>query len=929
MDTAVTSKKPTGDEAAPKLQLGDILKTEHAAIKARRTKMERPVPAVRVALVKGDRCPHDPYKDINGADPAAPEQTQTFDTVGLALSGGGVRSASFCLGALQAMETRGALGSVDYLSTVSGGGYTGCSTVASMSANGGTFPFVRSGDHGDTPAVAHLRNYSNYLLPRSHSLLRNVTETIAILGRGIVANVVSAAWVMLLLVALIAYLHPNHGDLVRGPLVYPSRAAALVTMLVELWIFVWVVRRAWPDHTRSRRDHSRQWLNWSKLAVVALVLAVALIALHRFAAGYLAAMIVWAKGTYQGRPFDSALAAAGLLGLLLFAWAVRRSLQSNESQYNSNDATSVWLGWSSIAVKLLVGVAALELLPVLVHGYMNSGQIGSSAFAVGNLMTGLAVLVPAVAAFAGKISAFLNTSSRTSATPVVVQRVLAKIALWGAALVMPTLLLLALLDLTSRFVKSGKTWDPPPWALPAANAARLPNWWAELVVQPWFLALLVGLLVAAVAVLLDSNKYSLHQYYRDRLAKAFLFGPADETEKTLIPGKSTKPQIPLPEHFHRAPPDDPALLKAGSFSATLPLHTIRFSDLRAELSPYLIVNATLNLQGSAVANQRGRSADFFTFTRDFVGSRLTNYVSQDRIEVTDPHLDLGSAMAISGAAASSNMGSNTIPLLAPTLTFLNIRLGYWMANPKFPALGTDLWSGLQAAVKRRWFLINETFGKLDENAPYIYLTDGGHNENLGAYELLRRGCKLIIVVDAEADPEYSFSSLLRLERYARIDLGIRIDLPWPDIRDANRTLDKIYADGEKSPRVHGPHAAIGRINYNNGVKGTLLYIKSSMSGDEPDYVKDYKRRNNQFPQETTLDQFFSEEQMEVYRALGFHAVERLLDGADDVAWVSTGPNAWDSCADARAEAFAPLWTMTPKPLAASRALVGAGAAIPR
>src|SRR5262249_42521090 len=152
---------------------------------------------------------------------------------------------------------------------------------------------------------------------------------------------------------------------------------------------------------------------------------------------------------------------------------------------------------------------------------------------------------------------------------------------------------------------------------------------------------------------------------------------------------------------------------------------------------------------------------------------------------------------------------------------------------------------------------------------------GGHIENLGIYELLRRRCQLIVAIDAEADPEMSFGSLVTLQRYARIDLGIIINLPWAEIRNGTRSASaEIAKSGGLPPHAapHGPHCAVGEILYPHGGKGILIYVKSSLSGDENDYIVDYKRRFPRYPHETTADQLFSEEQFEVYRALGFHAV---------------------------------------------------------
>jgi hypothetical protein len=154
--------------------------------------------------------------------------------------------------------------------------------------------------------------------------------------------------------------------------------------------------------------------------------------------------------------------------------------------------------------------------------------------------------------------------------------------------------------------------------------------------------------------------------------------------------------------------------------------------------------------------------------------------------------------------------------------------------------------------------------------------------------------RLIIAVDGEADPEMSFGSLVTLQRYARIDFGLGIDLPWAALRDTCRNASaEVVKNGGLSPgqAAHGPHCALGTIHYPRRAEdtdesdstGVLLYVKSSFTGDENDHVVDYKRRNPDFPHETTLDQLFSEEQFEVYRALGFHAVDSAFNRADRVA----------------------------------------------
>jgi hypothetical protein len=273
-----------------------------------------------------------------------------------------------------------------------------------------------------------------------------------------------------------------------------------------------------------------------------------------------------------------------------------------------------------------------------------------------------------------------------------------------------------------------------------------------------------------------------------------------------------------------------------------------------------------------------------------VGSQTTGYVSTAAMQKASSEVDLATAMAVSGAAASSNMGSSSIKQWTPSLALLNVRLGYWIRNPRYVP---------DTSRFKQWFnylfnpyFLYEMLGLLNERRWYVNLSDGGHVENLGAYELLRRRCRLIIIVDAEADPEMNFAALIRLQRYALIDLGVRIELPWREIRDATRqTSDAIATSGGPGIRIEarGPHCAYGKIYYPGTkgavIEGRLLYVKSSLTGDETDYVIDYKRRHASFPHETTGDQFFSEEQFETYRSLGFHAVQGVFSGRDKIATI--------------------------------------------
>ena len=177
-------------------------------------------------------------------------------------------------------------------------------------------------------------------------------------------------------------------------------------------------------------------------------------------------------------------------------------------------------------------------------------------------------------------------------------------------------------------------------------------------------------------------------------------------------------------------------------------------------------------------------------------------------------------------------------------------------------------------------LVREMMMKLDETSKWVNLSDGGHIENLAGIELLRRRCKFIIIGDGEADPELAFNGLATLIRYARIDLGINIDI-HPDKIGIDRSKEAI---DEGKSNISKEHWAFGTITYppdkDNGFEqeeGYLLYLKSSYTGDEDEVIKEYRHSNPDFPHQSTADQFFDEAQFECYRALGQHIAEKAGD----------------------------------------------------
>lgn len=319
--------------------------------------------------------------------------------------------------------------------------------------------------------------------------------------------------------------------------------------------------------------------------------------------------------------------------------------------------------------------------------------------------------------------------------------------------------------------------------------------------------------------LININQITPHRYYRNRLVETYLL-------------RNNKDKAVDPQKLSELRQNNPA-------------------------APYHLINAAVNLPKSNHSELRGRFSDFFVFSQAYCGSPLTGYCKTEELENKDCYIDLGTAMAISGAAASSYMGTVTIKGISFWLSLFNIRLGYWLPNPAKIKKVSSIF-GQQPLLFWR-----ELSGRINEKGDFINLSDGGHIENLGIYELLRRRCKYIVAIDGEADPDMTFGSLIKLLRYAQVDFGITIDI---DLNDLKKN-DLGYSKG---------HFSIGKIAYPDGALGHLLYIKSSLTGNENEYMLDYKKSNPSFPHETTADQFFSEEQFEAYRALGEHIGEDLF-----------------------------------------------------
>lgn len=793
----------------------------------------------------------------------------------LALSGGGIRSAAFALGVVQGLhaESQGerisTVERMDYLSTVSGGGYLGTAMTIGMSENGGQFPYSLTGqDAGETLETRHLRDNSRYLLRGGIGAL---LAAFVVYMRGIFLSALVLLPILLSVAAVFLFIAPDTG------------------WLASAW---WVPR--------------------------------------------------WFRPLLEGYPMPLSILVLLVLGILWVGYvlAVSNGGIIDVVRRRRTAAIATWIVVSLLA--LIIVEAHLGLMHAIFTSVPPGARSPVHASAPAALPTWIASVVawlsPAVLAilpFVQKLGE-KAAAEATGGYTAILGKLGSRALLLFAAAIVPLLIWFAMMLLV-YWGTGDLGCTPNRWAICRAGApsyAHAPDWLASLfdadAVSPYRAAVLYALAACALFALwpfLNVNANSLHQLYRDRLGYAFL--QARKKEKTTS-------GMWVPVH-------PPEMASADD---------VQLSKIAPHLTAYHLINAAVNVPGSRFANQRGRNADFFLFSRGFIGCELTGYVPTRAAETVVDGLNIGTAMAISGAAAAPNMGMASIAPLSPTLAFLNVRLGRWVLNPRaivelYPqyaaalaaaqarpsevtlspavvalcarlgALGGNLRKAAEwtakcwAAIDRERpslpcsfpgprYLLREAFAKsgvgvrrpdaTTADNSYLFLTDGGHIENLGVYGLLRRRCKLIIVVDGEADPDYEFGSLVRLERFARIDLGVSIDLDWSAIGARSRLAS---AAGKKGPvpvdPAKGPHAALGYIRYpavagdTEPEAGLLLYLKASLTGDENDYVAAYKAAHPTFPQESTADQFFSEEQFEVYRALGEHIARHVARGSSPVS----------------------------------------------
>jgi hypothetical protein len=503
------------------------------------------------------------------------------------------------------------------------------------------------------------------------------------------------------------------------------------------------------------------------------------------------------------------------------------------------------LAWAAIAaLVLLLPLAAKQLL-------FNSGTDEMEWKKIA------ATVVSVFGAASGVLTAIVGGGAKTAAIPGVEQSAWRKLALYVGAPVFLMSLFVGL-ALAIDWLAFGRIFA-------SEIAVASESDFVCIAARLCLFGIVPAIASAIIGYFININRFSLHEMYRNRLVRAFL-GASNtrSTQRDRFSFFNFTDNLPMSRLWVRKDEQPPG----KSRGPKLPPDP---KDWR----PFHIINIALNIVSTEKLAWQERKAESFTVSPLWCGSaQLDAYRRTSEYGGKEP-ISLGTAMAISGAAVSPNMGYNSSPLITFLLTLFNVRLGWWLGNPKRGRFGDE---------GPRWAaapLLCELFGLTNDRRKYVYLSDGGHFENLGLYEMVRRRCHLIIVSDAGQDKNLDFGDLSNAVRKIRIDLGIPIEF-------GELNCLRLRNKDRRKPERGGPCYTIGRIRYSVADQptkkwnakvpdGIIIYLKPGFRGDETADIVGYAASSTDFPHETTVDQWFSESQFESYRNLGYTIMKRALN----------------------------------------------------
>jgi Patatin-like phospholipase len=921
-------RSATGGTSSPStafLSLSRVLEEEFVALHG-------PLPGGPRGEDDGERLPA-LYEAIH----ALPEKRAA-----LCLSGGGIRSATFALGVLQGLARAGLLTQFHYLSTVSGGGYIGAWLSAWIHRERDDLQKVagelaslrpRSKLDPEPPPISHLREFSNYLSPRAGLMS---TDAWTLLGT-ILRNMILIWLVLVPLLAAALVLPRLYVSLLVAVNALTGATAPIVLLCIGAVLLAWAVAyiaATIPSSTTARRGQGTflvlclvplglglgaltiywaaeagraarlgaspapgfWWFVWFGTAVHLLAWAgytgwflttwgqrkpregspgaklVGFVAelIGVVVAGGVGGAIAWVLATTLFSRLSlslilyAALAPGVLVGAFLLAATVLVGLLSRWTEDEDREWWARCGAWFLIAGSAWTVLGALVLFgPVL----LSRTWLSQGLAAVG----GVSGLVTVVGGWFTKLTSRDKGSTRVSRADRLMALVVPLAAVVFAGVLMIGLstltsgVLRSLVGATGGTVKGPEHWGPGHWGSwplgPFDHAGILVSSQILLVVG---VAVILAVLGLVVAWFVNTNRFSLHAMYRNRLIRAYLGASNPDRRANPFTGFDDNDNLQLHELWPRssaAPAGAPAPRRKLLHVVNMALNLVHGERLAWQERKAHTFTASALHAGSLVVGYRR--------TRAAAGGRRDHYGGREG-------MSLGTAITISGAAASPNMGYHSSPLVTFLMTLFNVRLGWWLGNPGVRGDRTFYLASPRLAVRP---IVAEAFGLTGSTGPYVYLSDGGHFENLGLYEMVLRRCHFIVVSDASCDEGGVFQDLGSAVRKIRADMGVPIDF-----EDGIGILSR---SADPARRASSLYWALGRIRYSladppatptadpTSRDGWLLYVKPAFCGTEPPDVCEYAMAHDRFPHEPTTDQFFSESQFESYRMLGSHVMQQM------------------------------------------------------